>query len=338
MAKLVEKSAEQNPLKVLLFYSKNAEKAKNELAERLKSFQTDFPHELVIIDVKQSDFLHAKMQKGLPRLEVGELALQGEFDSLRLANFLEEASIRSLEEGPIAQTYKKALPLQKKEKRGLFLRRQFPTLIALVLTVYLGLAFLAPVMMKTGNTMAAQRLYAFFRPFCHQMASRSFFLFGSQLAYPTKLAQVPGLVTFEEASGQRENDVSAASHFVGNEQMGYKIALCQRDLAIYTSLLGVTVLFIFIRNKGKNIPWYLWALLGLVPIALDGGTQLISIIRLPFLNWFPARESTPYLRVLTGTLFGGLTAWYGLFTSDEILEEKRLALEKRALAWRASLK
>jgi hypothetical protein len=32
-----------------------------------------------------------------------------------------------------------------------------------------------------------------------------------------------------------------------------------------------------------------------------------------------------------------LTAWYGLFTSDEILEERRLDLEKRALAWKASL-
>ena len=133
----------------------------------------------------------------------------------------------------------------------------------MVLSVYLGLAFLAPVMMKTGNTLTAQRIYALFRPFCHQMASRSFFLFGGQLVYPTSLAQMEGLETYGEASGQRENDVSAASHFVGNEHMGYKVALCQRDLAIYSSLLAVTLLFIFIRYKGKNIPWYLWFLLGL---------------------------------------------------------------------------
>ena len=338
MAQLVEKTAEQNTLKVLLFYSKENIPAKDELADRLTLFQAEFPHELVLVDVSESNFLRTKMQKGLPCLEIGELALQGSFDSLRLAHFFEEASIRSRERDPSSKNFTQIQPLHSKEKRGLFLRRHYPILIAAALALYLGLAFLAPIMMKTGNTLTAQRLYAVFRPFCHQMASRSFFLFGSQLAYPTKLANVEGLKTYGEASGQRENDVSAASHFVGNELMGYKIALCQRDLAIYSSLLAVTLLFSLIRYKGKNIPWYLWVFLAFIPIALDGGTQLISIIHLPFLNWIPARESTPFLRVLTGTLFGGLTAWYGLFTSDEIIEEKRLALEKQALAWKASPK
>jgi uncharacterized membrane protein len=333
----VEKTAEQVTLKVLLFYSKENIGLKDELTEKLVLFQADFPHELNLLDVSASDFLHKKMQTSLPRLEVGELALQGDFDSLRLANFFEQASIHSIEPGPNAESYKEVRPLQNNEKRGLFLRRHYPALIAMVLSVYLGLAFLAPVMMKTGNTLTAQRIYALFRPFCHQMASRSFFLFGGQLVYPTSLAHMKDLETYGEASGQRENDVSAASHFVGNERMGYKVALCQRDLAIYSSLLAITLLFIFIRNKGKNIPWYLWFLLGLVPIALDGGTQIVSSFSLPFLIWFPARESTPYLRVLTGTLFGGLTAWYGLFISDEIMEEKRLALEKRALIRKAGL-
>ncbi len=331
----MKKTAGQAPLKIALFYSKANEEAKIKLAERVASFQTEFPHELVLIDVSSSTFLYTKMQKSLPRLEIGDIALQGSFDSLRLAHFFEEASNRSREMGVKIEQEKHYQPLKSKEKRGLFLRRHYPLLIAGILSLYLGLAFLAPIMMKAGNTLTAQRLYALFRPFCHQMASRSFFLYGSQLVYPTSLAHIEGLVTYGEASGQRENDISAASHFVGNEQMGYKIALCQRDLAIYSSLLGVTLLFIFIRYKGKNIPWYLWALLGLVPIALDGGTQMVSIIRLPLLNWIPARESTPYLRLITGMLFGGLTAWYGLFTSDEIIEEKRIMLEKRALASRA---
>jgi uncharacterized membrane protein len=333
----VEKNAEQRTLKVLFFYSKENIGPKDELPDRLTIFQSEFPHTLILVDVSHSDFLRTKMQKGLPRLEIGDLALQGGFDTLRLANFFEEATMHAKGSGSNADHYNQIQPLRENETRGLLLCKYFPLIIAGALAIYLGLALLAPIMMKTGNTLTAQRLYALFRPFCHQMASRSFFLFGSQVAYPTKLANMPGLVTYGEASGQLENDVSAASHFVGNELMGYKIALCQRDLAIYSSLLGVTLLFIFIRYKGKNVPWYLWLLLGLIPIALDGGTQLISIFRLPFMAWIPARESTPYLRVLTGMLFGGLTAWYGLFTSDEILEERRLDLEKRALAWKASL-
>ncbi|HSN94674.1 MAG TPA: DUF2085 domain-containing protein, partial [Anaerolineaceae bacterium] len=279
-----------------------------------------------------------KMRESLPRLEIGDLALQGSFDSLRLAQFFEEAELRAQASAASSEPYMQIQPLKTKEKRSLFLRRYFPVLIAAVLTVYLGLAFLAPIMMKTGNTLTAQKIYNLFRPFCHQMASRSFFLFGSQLAYPTKLANVGGLVTYGVASGQPENNVLAASHFVGNERMGYKIALCQRDLAIYSSLLAVVLIFIGIRHKGKNIPWYLWVFLALLPVMLDGGTQLISVIRLPFLNWFPARESTPFLRVLTGTLFGGITAWYGLFTTDEIVEEDRLSLEKRSFAWKVSQK
>ncbi len=334
----MDKNTEQVPLKVLLFYSIENSSLKDELLDRLELFQADFPHEIILVDLSQSDFLHEKMKDKLPRLELGDLALQGNFDSLWLARIFEEASLRSVQPELKFDNYRQIPMLQKHEKRGLFLRRYYPMIVAFLLTLYLGLALLAPIMMKTGNTLTAQRIYALFRPFCHQMASRSFFLFGNQIAYPTSLAKMEGLQTFGEASGQRENDISAATNFVGNERMGYKIALCQRDLAIYASMLMVTLLFIFIRNKARNIPWYLWALLGLLPIGLDGGLQLISIIRLPFLNWIPARESTPFLRVLTGLLFGGLTAWYGLFTSDEIFEEKRLTLEKCALAWKVSQK
>jgi len=334
----VEKSTSEVLLKLLLFYSKPTIPLKDELVSRLDLFQANFPHELVLVDVSSSEFLWKKMQKNLPRLEIGDLALQGNFDSLRLANFFEEAAIRSRESEASLERNTKIQDLETKEKRGLFLRRNYPLLVALLLAIYLGLALLAPILMKTGNTLAAQRVYALFRPFCHQMASRSFFLFGPQLAYPSSLAHVEGLQTYGEASGQRENDVSAASHFVGNEEMGYKIALCERDLAIYTSILIIALLFMFLRDNAKNIPWYIWAVLGLLPIVLDGGTQMISIFQLPFLNWFPARESTPFLRVLTGTLFGTFTAWYGLFTSDEIFEEDRLTLEKRALVWKVSQK
>jgi uncharacterized membrane protein len=334
----VEKGNTEVLLKVLLFYSKQTIALKDELVARLALFQSSFPHKLVLVDISPSEFLCKEMRKNLPRLEIGDFALQGNFDSLRLANFFEEASSRSRESDSNLEQYTQVKDLKAKEKRSLFLRRYYPLLIAGLLSIYLGLALLAPILMKTGNTLAAQRIYGLFRPFCHQMASRSFFLFGPQLAYPSSLAKVPGLQTYGEVSGQQENDVAAATHFVGNERMGYKIAICQRDLAIYTSILLVALLFMFLRDKSKNIPWYVWAVLGLLPIVLDGGSQMISIFRLPFMYWFPVRESTPYLRVLTGTLFGALTAWYGLFTSDEIFEEDRLRLEKGALAWKASQK
>jgi hypothetical protein len=49
---------------------------------------------------------------------------------------------------------------------------------------------------------------------------------------------------------------------------------------------------------------------GLLPIALDGGSQLLSYI-LAMIGPFTPRESTPLLRLLTGTLFG--TTFVGTF-------------------------
>jgi uncharacterized membrane protein len=62
----------------------------------------------------------------------------------------------------------------------------------------------------------------------------------------------------------------------------------------------------------------LWILLGLFPIGLDGGSQLLSY--LPFLH-FPPRESTPLLRVLTGALFGIASAWFAYPYVQESMDE-----------------
>ncbi len=49
----------------------------------------------------------------------------------------------------------------------------------------------------------------------------------------------------------------------------------------------------------------LWILIGLGPIGLDGFSQLFSQMDWSWLaTIFPYRESTPFLRVLTGALFG----------------------------------
>src|SRR5690606_8060701 len=108
-------------------------------------FQTEFPHELVFIDVSGSNFLRTKLLKNLPRLELGDLALQGSFDSLKLAHFFAEASVCSQKLESTSDLYNQMQALDVREKRGLFLRRHYPFLIAGVLSIYLGLALLAPI-------------------------------------------------------------------------------------------------------------------------------------------------------------------------------------------------
>lgn len=81
---------------------------------------------------------------------------------------------------------------------------------------------------------------------------------------------------------------------------GYQVCLCARCLAIYSSLLTGGLILAMFRHRRyiQPIGWKMWAL-GMLPMALDGGTQLFG--------W---HESNVYLRLLTGIIFGLTTAWF----------------------------
>ena len=61
-------------------------------------------------------------------------------------------------------------------------------------------------------------------------------------------------------------------------------------------------------------------MVGIVPIAIDGFSQLLSQ---PPINLLPLRESTPLLRTITGMLFGMTTAWFGYPMVEETMREIR---------------
>lgn len=81
---------------------------------------------------------------------------------------------------------------------------------------------------------------------------------------------------------------------------GYQMCLCSRCLAIYSSLLAGGLILAMFRHRRafQPISWKFWVL-GMLPMALDGGTQLFG--------W---HESNVYLRLLTGAIFGLMTAWF----------------------------
>jgi uncharacterized membrane protein len=78
---------------------------------------------------------------------------------------------------------------------------------------------------------------------------------------------------------------------------GQPMAYCQRDTAIYTTYLLAGLAFIPLRRRLRPLSWWAFLLLS-APLAIDGFTQ--------FFGW---RESTPLLRLLTGTLFGVAVVW-----------------------------
>lgn len=233
------------------------------------------------------------------------------------------------------------------------LAKRWPLLFNGVIGLYVGLPILAPVLMNAGATAPARIIYAAYSPMCHQMASRSFFLFGEQLAYPRAIAGSDNFAPLEaytarlpEFSGV-ENDnwgdfFLAARAFVGNDQLGYKMALCSRDIAIYGFLFLGGVVYAILRHQGVRIrPLPLWAfiLIGMGPIGLDGFSQLFGYFATPigsaeplafqrFLAAaFPVRESQPFFRTFTGALFGLMLAWliYPHLASSFKQTELRLA-------------
>jgi uncharacterized membrane protein len=110
------------------------------------------------------------------------------------------------------------------------------------------MAFLAPVLMKAGFTVPASWIYRVYGMMCHQLSFRSFFLFGEQFVYPRSTVEFSGL-SYGQATGLAEDDLWGARSFVGDAQVGYKVALCERDVAIYLGFIIFGLLFaVILRN------------------------------------------------------------------------------------------
>jgi len=151
-----------------------------------------------------------------------------------------------------------------------------------LVALFIAGAFAAPLLESAGQTDVASALYAVYHFTCHQWAFRSFFLLGTQVVYGS-----------EQLSAQSVDPYT----FTGDSDLGWKMAFCERDLAIYVAVLAMGLWY----ARGRSLsPLSLktYVLLS-VPIALDGFTQLFG--------W---RESTWQLRVLTGLLFGAASVWF----------------------------
>src|SRR5512136_901010 len=69
--------------------------------------------------------------------------------------------------------------------RGIYaFSRHWVLAFSLFLAVYLGLPFVAPVLMYVGWEAPARVIYFIYSPLCHQLGYRSYYLFGEQPNYP----------------------------------------------------------------------------------------------------------------------------------------------------------
>lgn len=291
--------------------------------EDLKSLQDEFPHQLVLIDIEQEDI--SKFVEKIPVIEVGPYQIMAPFDIKTLRMTLGAAVDRiqqldTIQEKSHQQRRKRGRKVSFGDRIFQWLSHRYMLVFNAFAFLYVGLAFLAPVLMNGGRIGSANLIYAVYGRLCHQLSFRSWFLFGEQAAYPREIANLSNWITYEEATGNDTYDIETAIRFRGNEELGYKIAFCQRDIAIYSAILLFGIIFAATGKKIPGLPLAAWFILGILPIGLDGVSQIIS--QLPW-DIVPLRESTPFLRTLTGGLFGFTTAWFGYPIVEESMADTR---------------
>ncbi|MEW6718047.1 MAG: DUF2085 domain-containing protein [Chloroflexota bacterium] len=293
--------------------------------EMLGELQTEVPHELVEIDIERDGDLTAAYGSDIPVVEVGPYSVRFPFTRQDLLMTLRAARDRvsqfeKLEDKQFAEQRKRGQSISRLDRLAYWFSRHYLLVFNLLVIVYVGLPFAAPVLMKVGASRPARVIYFIYGMLCHQLAFRSWFLFGEQPFYPRAAAGVVGVIPYGEATGLSEFDVVTAAKFIGNELLGYKVALCQRDVAIYAGILLFGLIFALSKRRLPSLHWSLWFLLGILPIGIDGLTQVMSQ---PPINLLPYRESMPLLRTFTGLSFGFFNAWLGYPMIEEAMADTR---------------
>lgn len=189
--------------------------------------------------------------------------------------------------------------------------RHWLLVINVMVGLYVGLPWLAPVFMKLGWTLAGHAIYLIYSTQCHQLPERSYYLFGPQAMY--SLAEI-------QAAWVNTNNPAILRQFIGNDAMGWKVAWSDRMVSIYTGLLVVGCWFALVRRWLRPLPG--WGFVAFIlPMAIDGGTHLISDIA-GLGNGF--RDSNAWLAALTGNILpvafyagdalGSFNSWMRLLT------------------------
>ncbi len=325
---------------VVTVFIEKGNPACEQVIQDLQSLQSDYPHQLAVVDLAENPDLNSSYGGLTPVVQVGPYLLKATITRQDLQAALGAARDREAHLGRVgdkdyARRIERGRNLSAADKISYWLSRHYMFVINVLLGLYVGLPFLSPVLANSGNLWAARAIQTIYSPLCHQLAYRSWFLFGEQPYYPRDLAGMDQVGAYEDLIGGDPVDLSSARKFIGGEEVGYgegrvgyKVVLCQRDVAIYGMLFLFGILFALTGRKIKPVPWYLWIVLGLVPIALDGASQLPGLIA-AFPEWLIIRESTPVLRTITGGMFGLMTGWYLFPMIEESMRETRALVSKK---------
>lgn len=215
------------------------------------------------------------------------------------------------------------------EQLTAWVRRYWIIPIATFLGLYSVLPFTAPIFMQMGFKTPARVIYAIYSTQCHQLPERSFFLFGSRWMYSLSEVQTVWQDTLNPL---------VLRQFIGNPEMGWKVAWSDRMVSMYGSLFIFALLWWVLRHRIGRLPWWGFILL-LVPMGVDGASHFISDLSgigqgFRDQNWWLAELTNhalpvgfyvgdtlgsfnSWMRLISGVLFGLGVVWFGFPYLDD---------------------
>ena len=162
-------------------------------------------------------------------------------------------------------------------------------------------AFTLPAVWASQGQMGlAAPFYAAFSFTCHQLDHRS-------LCYYPEGEQIIADCKPKDANDFAHRNIEIEDSAFGT---GYKLAVCSRDTAIYFAMFlgAIAWIIVYRKNLARDVwPHPRWLILSMVPIALDGGTQILGL-----------RESTNELRIITGAIVGFAVSFYLIPAMNQI--------------------
>lgn len=185
--------------------------------------------------------------------------------------------------------------------------RHWLALVNAGLAVWLALPLLAPALLQAGYSAQANAIYRAYRIACHQLPYRSYFVGGPRLIYG-------------EAEIAASTEVRPLADFTGSQSLGFKMGVCERDIATYAAVLLAGLTFAVGGRRFPLLPWR-WFVVLLIPIIVDGLSQLTGL-----------RESTWLLRTITGGLFGLAIAWLLYHPLADMLSKAEASFRQRLAA------
>jgi uncharacterized membrane protein len=192
-----------------------------------------------------------------------------------------------------------------------WLSRHWLLTLSIIMGIYVLVPFLAPIFMSVGLIVPGKVIYWVYSFLCHQLPERSYFLLGPRISYT---------ITEIQPVWQNTDNVAILRQFVGNPEMGWKVAWSDRMVSMFTSLWVFGILWGLFKKKIKPLPW--WGLiLFLLPMGIDGLTHFFSDLAGLGQGF---RDSNAWLAVLTyrtfptpfyaGDAWGSFNAWMRLIT------------------------